>query len=321
MGWRKGRRMIEVAQAPNDRGQYLSAVTALLREVFNDERYVDAYIQWLYDQNPEGHEVAAELLDNERMLAHYAIVPRRYVHEEKTLRFGLSLNTAVSEAARGKGVFTRLAEETYEKARSQGLSAIIGVANGNSTHGFLNKLQFRHVCGLPVVVGACLPRRRGDSFAITTGSVDVAALRDATQGVRWSSASAKWQPHWNVDSLAWRLSGTASRYSVHQCASGVAIATKTFQRGVPFVALLKFFGRRDQVLAPGELVAEACAFYRTPFVVYSGLSSSVHIRGLPLPRRLRPSPLNLIYRKLANPAPDAQDFSVDGFEFLDFDAY
>ena len=41
-------------------------------------------------------------------------------------------------------------------------------------------------------------------------------------------------------------------------------------------------------------------------------------RGMPLPERLRPAPLNLIVRRLAG-APSPTD--IARFEFLDFDAY
>lgn len=302
--------------------EYLRAVTKLLWEVFQDPRYVDAYTSWLYEQCPDGREISADLTEGDSVIAHYAVVPRRYRDGGNSLLFGLSLNTAVSEAARGKGAFTRLAEEAYRKAAAEhDIRAIIGVANANSSHGFLNKLAFRHVCPLPVVVGATLPRRGGDDMSVELGAVDEVALRGLTTDIEWSTAGSECQPSWDFQRLAWRLNGTASRYSVHSTSAGVVIATGTRQKGIPFAAILKFFPRRGRELRSGSLVAQACAHYRTPFFVYGGIRKNVRIRGLPLPQRLRPSPLNLIYRKLAEPAPEAADLRLDAFEFLDFDAY
>ena len=62
----------------------------------------------------------------------------------------LSLNTAVHERARGGGVFTRLAEETYDKARVRGIRVVVGVANANSTPGFVKRLGFTSIGPLPV---------------------------------------------------------------------------------------------------------------------------------------------------------------------------
>lgn len=42
---------------------------------------------------------------------------------------------------------------------------------------------------------------------------------------------------------------------------------------------------------------------------------------LPLPERLRPSPLNLIYRPLSARAPKSLDAAQVAISFLDFDPY
>jgi hypothetical protein len=54
--------------------------------------------------------------------------------------------------------------------------------------------------------------------------------------------------------------------------------------------------------------------------IYAGFNAHVRVRGIRPPRRLQPSPLNLIYRSLSPDAPKVS-FTLDTFEFLDMDAY
>jgi hypothetical protein len=66
------------------------------------------------------------------------------------------------------------------------------------------------------------------------------------------------------------------------------------------------------------VVRAACRFHRAPVALHVGLNQHVSLSGLPLPKRLRESPLNLIFRDLDETPRPA---SIVNFEFLDFDAY
>ena len=65
----------------------------------------------------------------------------------------LSLNTATHPAHQGNRLFTTLAKKTYSKATELGYKFVIGVANANSTHGFLKNLNFYLVAPLEFKVG------------------------------------------------------------------------------------------------------------------------------------------------------------------------
>lgn len=64
---------------------------------------------------------------------HCVCVPETFILIEKTERTLLSLNTATYPKYQGKGLFTKLAEKTYEASVQQGFHSIHGVANANST--------------------------------------------------------------------------------------------------------------------------------------------------------------------------------------------
>src|SRR3954468_13050767 len=134
----------------------VEAVAALLNDVFHEPKFSGpAYLSWLYRKNPAGNEVATNRFDGTECVAHYIVVPDTYSSATTPvpLKMALSLNTAVSPKARMKGLFVQLAEETFRCALDRGTAAVTGVANENSPHGFVARLQFRLVTPLPVTIG------------------------------------------------------------------------------------------------------------------------------------------------------------------------
>jgi hypothetical protein len=68
-------------------------------------------------------------------------------------------------------------------------------------------------------------------------------------------------------------------------------------------------------------VTAACRHHRAPVCVYAGFNAFARVRGIPPPRRLQPSPLNVVYKELDATRAPAASFRLDTFEFLDMDAY
>ena len=91
--------------------------------------------------------------------------------------------------------------------------------------------------------------------------------------------------------------------------------------GVRAAAILKLLPRAGRTgLRAESIVSAACRFHRAPYAVYAGFNPHVALRGIQPPRKLQPSPLNLIIRSLS-PAIDQGPLMIDTFEFLDMDAY
>ncbi|MBB3267952.1 GNAT superfamily N-acetyltransferase [Azospirillum sp. OGB3] len=318
----------ELTTSPQARAAELAEVARMLDKVFGGKRYTPEYIDWQYERSPEGREVAVNLRHDDALSAHYALIPQTWTDggaDEKTrYPLMLSLNTAVTEAARGKGVFTRLAEETYQAAVDQrGAKAVLGVANANSTPGFTRRLGFAILSPLPVIIGVANPfGGRGIETHVTDAAFTRSPrLAEIAGSVAAPSAGALAQL-WTAEKLAWRLSSPLGPYWLHADASGVLVSRVERHKGVPIVIALKFLPRRGQgPLRARALLDAACAHHKTPFFLYAGFNEAVQLSGLPLPRRLLPSPLNLIYRPLDPAMPPAEKVRLAAFEFLDFDAY
>lgn len=250
-----------------------------------------AYLNWLYTENPLGEAIGFNAVDGNRLAAHY-ICTRALVNlDGAPVPALLSLNTATHPDYQGRGLFTRLAEATYEAGADERIGLVYGVANANSTPGFVRKLGFELVEQLESRVGVG-----------GLGRFD------------WPSmiSAARFRQAWRPDYLAWRRRSPANPVSVAAANSdwvGLAAAS-----GRPFLHAWAEIPSDGNVLVPEV---------RQPIGrVWLGLVPAGHGRfGLyrALPQRLRPSPLNLIFKSLDKPSSLAAGESM--FSFLDFDAF
>jgi hypothetical protein len=299
----------------------ISKTAALLAEVFPGSGISQPeYLRWLYEQSPFGPVIETNLDDELGRAGHYALVPITLTRDGADRSAALSLNTAVHERARGGGTFVRLASETIAEARRRGVETVVGVANANSTPGFVRRLGFELLTPLPASAMLPTPGSRG---GIRSGWADASAFaRDglAARAEPLLAAPATGEARrWTPETLRWRLARPGARYVLHRADDLLAVSCRDGRHGVRVAVLLKVFAASR--VAAGRrraLVRAACRVHRAPIALHVGLNDLVDFRGVALPERLRESPLNLIYRSLQAPPPAA---SIVRFEFLDFDAY
>src|SRR5258708_2073413 len=127
----------------------ISLYSDLLSSVFPDtKKYTPQFLDWQYNQNPSGKVVGYDAFLNGELVGHYVTIPVLYSFNNENIKGLLSLNTATHPSHQGKGLFTKLAQRTFDFAQGQGFKFVIGVANQNSSHGFINKLGFTLVAPL-----------------------------------------------------------------------------------------------------------------------------------------------------------------------------
>lgn len=252
-----------------------------------------AYLHWLYCQNPDGLAIGFDAWDGERLAAHYVCVPARVrVRGQEALAL-LSLNTATHPEFQGKGLFTRLALLTYEAAASAGLCCVFGVANANSTAGFIRKLGFRLVKPLEARVGV------------------------GVLGIDWDAAhrNEQFSRVWSASSIDWRCCNPKNRVSLQQ-SGGITQCHAVAKRG-----WLSAYAELD---VQQSMQLDQSGNLGMPFLrLFLGSlpEGACRFGGyVSIAQRFRPSPLNFIYRGLG-----VQSGQVDAggvsFSFFDFDAY
>lgn len=256
------------------------------------DKFTPAYLDWLYVANPDGAAVGYDAWDGERLAAHYVCVPARAWIEGKEVRVLLSLNTATHPDYQGKGLFTKLAAMTYEAGAEAGFDGCYGVANANSTPGFVRKLGFQLVRPLEARVG-------------------LGSLRHAQKP---APSALSFERSWSPEALAWRCANPHNR--VHRRGKGCRLQFHAAaEKGVPAYAELD--AASVAVQPDGQAPA---AFPVRLFIGLAPDATSNYWNYASIPQRLRPSPLNLIWRAFNDRVPQLDPARIQ-FTFLDFDAY
>ena len=289
----------------------------LLREVFPDDAKfrTSDYLRWLYLKSPSGEVIDANVDDANGRLGHYAVVPQRWRVRGTITSVALSLNTAVSERARGQGLFTRLAEETYGTAAGRGVQFVVGVANANSTPGFAGKLKFRLLGPLDVRVFPGWSFRRVSRVSVEQLDEFASLIETSNSATSLSST----QRDWTIDELRWRLSNPDADYRISIVNGSLVVSATSKVAGLRVSVILKVFPRvGKRPVGLGSIARSIARSDGSLGAIYAGSNSGVRIGGFRLPMRFRPSPLNFIVRDLTGAD---RELRTDVFEFLDFDAY
>lgn len=294
----------------------LTATAKLLAEVFPSSHtgHVD-YLKWLYRDSPFGENIEANLDDQLGRAGHYTLIPIALTSSGEAQRGALSLNTAVHSRARGMGVFVDLATKALELAAQRDVETVLGVSNANSTPGFVGRLDFQLLDTLPVTVLMPLAGSTGIRFDSFWASRQALPIQSDLLSPSSSGLARLWTP----ETLSWRLASPFAQYAVHIGADMIAVTTQDRRMGVAFAVILKIFASTP--VGPSStkaLVRYICRWHRAPLALHIGINENFNPRGMPLPKRLRPSPLNLIHRNLQHAAGTPP---ISCFELLDFDAY
>jgi GNAT superfamily N-acetyltransferase len=267
--------------------EQLQAYSTLLNSVFQTTKFSVEALAWRYRDNPAGAVVGVDAWDGERLAAHYVTCPVDARVDGKAVKGLLSLNTATHPDYQGQGLFTRLAQAAFDQGAASGHSFVIGVANANSTPGFLRKLAFQDV-----------------------GPLQAGLL--ARRPARFSDAPVQYEGDWDAAHLAWRLANPAGRYAKARSGGLTGVWARTH---LPFIRCGAFL--RDPSLSRPALGPLGTT-------LFIGLEPRLNlgVQGfLPIPDRFKPSPLNLIWRSLGKGAPARLEPGAVALNFLDFDPY
>jgi GNAT superfamily N-acetyltransferase len=271
----------------------LERACAFMQLVFPHARhYSVAFLDWMYRRNPDGRALGLEGFDGDRLVAHLAALPQQTVLHGRPARVMLWVNGATHPEYRGQGLYLRLCNETNTHLAAQGVEAIIGVANQNTIRAYETKLHIQNVAGLEARLGI------GDFLDI-----------DWPRAESGAQLRRLWTPH----SLAWRAANPSNPLSLAARPGGAVVRGPTHHAGIDVFA----------PLPSGPTPSLPGVRARRPIQLALGLTprgAARHGLSWPLPDRLKPSPLRLIYRNLAN-AKDRLDAGAILFSFLDFDAY
>ena len=268
----------------------IKQISDFLTSVYDDKKKFNYdYLSWLYRDNPDGEIIGFNAFDKDNnIIAHYALLPKLANFQNKNIKIALSINTATSKNAQGKGYFKKLANLSYDLARDLGIEKIIGVANQNSLNGFINSLGFKKICELEARISFLMFVKKNKS-----------------------SNNSIFKLVYDQNRINWRLSNPNKKYKIlnkkHQI-----IYTDT-----------NIFFRLIMMIFTEQKTTVQNSYINLP-KIYLWIGNSKVIQwnkffSFNIPSFLRPAPLAFIWKDLIND----QSISNDQlhFECIDFDIF
>ncbi|MCB1005827.1 MAG: hypothetical protein KDB35_16710 [Acidimicrobiales bacterium] len=303
----------------------LERTLRLLREVLPSSAWDDdTFIDHWYNQHPNGPAVQQNLDDADGRLVHVAAVPAGFHNDSREKVIGLIVNASASPKVTRMGKYIKLLVATREAVAAHGGLGIFGVSNDAGTPAALAAPGHTYVEAMPVVARPANPFVRG----VRSERVDASWLAgDAADrlidAIDQTPRDERWSQRWTPALLRWRLSNPGGAYSVHWCRDVIGISTRVKVKAVPVAVVLGLFRRTSaatDVVSGAPVFGAAARHHKVVATVYAGTNNRVETKGVTLPRRYLPSPLNILFASGEDDY-DPTTFRLSSIEFLDFDAF
>lgn len=109
------------------------------------------YLEWEYFQNPDGHAIITTIETKDIAVSQFIILPHFFSIDGKIQRGSLSVNTLTHPDYRNRGLFQKLAKETFNRCTEAEILFTIGFPNPESQPIIKKKQIFEKVGVLPLL--------------------------------------------------------------------------------------------------------------------------------------------------------------------------
>lgn len=241
---------------------------------------VAGFRRW-YLKNPMGPVVSFNAFYEDELVAHYACVPYKMIINGRVVLGLFDMATVTHPNHRGKGLFKKLAQTTYDYAKQNGFEFVLGVANANSFPGYMKYFPFTFVGQLEVKAG-----------------VGTGAINNIQKGFR---------VFWDVDSFNWRLKNCRANYFQN--------GNTLLGRYNTFIDTL--MGVYPKSFLSSTNAREKHSVFKPK--LYVGIGAKLKGLFITVPRFIKHSPFNLIFLDLTDGKLPAVTKDNILFQLFDFD--
>lgn len=253
------------------------------------------YLQWLYGMNPLGEAIGADALFGDDVVGQVLAVPGEFELRGKVVKGLVAMNVAVHPSFQGRRLFAKLGLRMCEYGADHGYDFVSGVANQAATPGWIRQMGFQLVGPLEARIGF--------------GGLGVKNYDEIIK-------KSEFRHYWRNETLQWRANNPENRVCL--TSTGDSRVMKAFasagKKGISAFA--------EMPCTYDVPLSETLTSHTLLPRVFLGLIPGHQFppNFFSIPKKLRPSPLNLIYKNL-NDGKDRIDPLTCFINFLDFDAF
>lgn len=112
----------------------------------------EKYFKWRYMENPCEDILVAVAMDENKVVAYYAVSPSRIRYDGEVLKSAISINTMTHPDYRGQGLFVKLAKLLFNEMEELNYSFVYGFPNYISHRVFNEKLGWSDIYEIPTLM-------------------------------------------------------------------------------------------------------------------------------------------------------------------------
>ena len=279
----------------------LKSLSTFLSKIFKKNlnfqfknKFSTEFLNWLYNENPNGKAITNSVYDDEKIIAHFALIPISVIYKNEIYKSALSVFTAVDENNRGLYFFHKLASKSFELAKSNGIRFVIGVSNQVSSELFVKCFKFKLISPLDVKIGLSNFNEKNDLPHIFEIFKDNKTLR-------------------------WRLNNPRFKYQIYKYNKS--------KKNIIFNNHYKLFKIHMGYISNKDLDFQNEIYLKksynlNPFNMWIGLNNNLEngLMTFNFPQILKPSALNLIIKDLSSEETDLNKKDIK-FNLIDFEIF
>lgn len=240
----------------------MEKLVCLQNEVYQERglHFNKDFFQHLFIDNPDGQAISCNAFDGGRMIAHISLEPEKMLVNGHVVKCMREMSVVTHPDYRGNGLLSSLTNMAIEEAAKQGYAFVYGLANGNSFPAFVRHCGFSFITRLNVMMGF------GTEIC--------------------EDGKKTYRRYWSEDALAWRFSQGKYR-KVGNCVLGqFRTGVETYMGTLPSQSQVQISDNNN---------------YK-PFLpqvkLYVGLGAKLPWSYFKVPKFIKHSPFNLIFRDL-----------------------
>ena len=277
----------------------LNSLSIFLSKIFKKNLYFQLktkfsteFFDWLYNKNPNGRAIINNIYENNKIVAHFALVPVKVLYKKKIYKSALSVFTAVDKNNRGLYYFHKIATKSLQIAKSKGIRFVIGVSNEASAKIFINVLNFKLISPLDVKIG----------------------LSNFNE---WKNSKHNFEVLKDKKTLNWRLKNPRFNYQIIREKEKFIIFNNNYKL---FKINMGNFSLNNKISKNNFKIINTNNL--NPINMWIGINNKLknNFKSLNLPNMLKPSALNLIIKDLKSKKTSIFKKDIK-FNLIDFEIF
>lgn len=143
--------------------ELMKDVKSLFSESFDRDVSLD-FLNWRYLDNPFNKILFKTHYESECLQASYSVSPTKILVDSKQFDSAISMTTMTHPAARGRGLFPKLAAQLFEFMSENDFKLVYAFPNDMSHRTFIEKLDWQDIYEIPTMVLRDVSKRKLEKF-------------------------------------------------------------------------------------------------------------------------------------------------------------